>query len=185
MRERLRPGRGREPQFAAALRRGRGGEQQPRQPLRLELPAPLDARPRRGAADHHRDRDQPDRRRGLRDLPDRRAHRTLAAGGVARATELVGVSEGAARRGRARQGGRDRARPPAGTRSARDDLAQPIVCVPLAVQDRPIGAIAIYGLLAAEGRLHARSTTSCSRCSAATRRRRSSPRSSTRSRSAS
>jgi nitrate/nitrite-specific signal transduction histidine kinase len=28
-----------------------------------------------------------------------------------------------------------------------DDLAQPIVCVPLVVQSRPIGAIAIYGLL--------------------------------------
>ena len=28
-----------------------------------------------------------------------------------------------------------------------DDLTQPIVCVPLVVQDRPIGAIAVYGLL--------------------------------------
>jgi nitrate/nitrite-specific signal transduction histidine kinase len=29
-----------------------------------------------------------------------------------------------------------------------DDLTQPIVCVPLVVQNRPIGAIAVYGLLA-------------------------------------
>ena len=29
-----------------------------------------------------------------------------------------------------------------------DDLSQPIVCVPLVVQNRPIGAIAVYGLLA-------------------------------------
>ena len=28
-----------------------------------------------------------------------------------------------------------------------EDLTQPIVCVPLTVQDRPIGAIAVYGLL--------------------------------------
>jgi hypothetical protein len=28
-----------------------------------------------------------------------------------------------------------------------DDLTQPIVCVPLTVQDRPIGAIAVFGLL--------------------------------------
>ena len=29
-----------------------------------------------------------------------------------------------------------------------DDLARPIVCIPLSVQDRPIGAITIYSLLA-------------------------------------
>ena len=48
-----------------------------------------------------------------------------------------------------------------------------------ASSDSPIGAIAMFGLLAAEGAASRRSTTSCSRCSAGTRRRRSSRRSST------
>ena len=56
--------------------------------------------------------------------------------------------------GAARQGGRVDRDDLLGHRSASDDLRQPIVCIPLRVQKRPIGAIAIYSAAAAEGRLH-------------------------------
>jgi hypothetical protein len=96
------------------------------------------------ARNHHRDRDQPDRGRGLRRLPVRRQLQIwVAAAEGLPPSAFPKCALGSGPLGKAVASTEttcwDTARS--------DDLRQPIVCIPLAIQKRPIGAIAIYSLL--------------------------------------
>ena len=78
-------GRGGEQGVRRPLHRDRGAEQQPGQPLRGLLPAPLHARLQGGRPHRPGDRHQPDRRRGLPHLHGQREDRAARAARAPRA----------------------------------------------------------------------------------------------------